>query len=331
MTRIETNMVILIIDDDPQLGRLIGKRLDAAGYQTLTARTASQALAYLGLDRHSGADPEVDLIMLDIFLPDASGIEVCRRIKADPRTCDIPVIMITGSTDEEHLQLAFDVGAMDYIEKPFKGVELLARIRSALRLKSEIEQRKRQARELIAVAEQLKQANEQLRQLSFHDALTGLHNRRYFDEFLEREFKRAQRAGTGLALIMIDIDYFKAYNDRFGHQTGDECLRQVAATFALVAHRSNDLVARYGGEEFVIVLPDTAQAGTLVIAENLRQMVEALRLPHPDSPFGVVTISAGVAVRHPKPKEQANRLIEAADMALYHSKRAGRNRASVGT
>lgn len=322
-------MLILIIDDDPQLGKLIGVRLKTAGYRTVTVPTASQALSYLGLDRPGGTDPEVDLVMLDIFLPDASGIEVCRRIKEDPKTCDIPVIMLTGSNDEEHLEQAFDAGAVDYIEKPFKGVELLARIRSALRLKAEIEQRKRQAKELIAVAEQLKRANEQLRQLSFHDSLTGLHNRRYFDEFLEREFKRAQRAGTGLALIMVDIDYFKAYNDRFGHQAGDEALRQVAAALALVTQRSNDLAARYGGEEFAIVLPDTSQAGTLAIAESLRQKVEALRIFHPDSPFGVVTISEGVAVQYPKPREQANQLIEAADMALYHSKRAGRNRVSA--
>jgi diguanylate cyclase (GGDEF)-like protein len=322
-------MLILIIDDDPQLGKLIGVRLKTAGYRTVTVSTASQALSYLGLDRPGGTDPEVDLVMLDIFLPDASGIEVCRRIKEDPKTCDIPVIMLTGSNDEEHLEQAFDAGAVDYIEKPFKGVELLARIRSALRLKAEIEQRKRQAKELIAVAEQLKRANEQLRQLSFHDSLTGLHNRRYFDEFLEREFKRAQRAGTGLALIMVDIDYFKAYNDRFGHQAGDEALRQVAAALALVTQRSNDLAARYGGEEFAIVLPDTSQAGTLAIAESLRQKVEALRIFHPDSPFGVVTISEGVAVQYPKPREQANQLIEAADMALYHSKRAGRNRVSA--
>lgn len=322
-------MLILIIDDDPQLGKLIGMRLKTAGYRTVTVPTAGQALGYLGLDRPGSTDPEVDLVMLDIFLPDASGIEVCRRIKEDPKTCDIPVIMLTGSNDEEHLEQAFDAGAVDYIEKPFKGVELLARIRSALRLKAEIEQRKRQAKELIAVAEQLKQANEQLRQLSFHDSLTGLHNRRYFDEFLEREFKRAQRAGTGLALIMVDIDYFKAYNDRFGHQAGDEALRQVAAALALVTQRSNDLAARYGGEEFAIVLPDTSQAGTLAIAESLRQKVEALRIFHPDSPFGVVTISEGVAVQYPKPREQANQLIEAADMALYHSKRAGRNRVSA--
>ncbi len=319
-------MVILIVDDDPKLNTLIGLRLKAAGYQAVAVRTAEEALAYFGPNRQ-----EVDLVMLDIFLPDASGIALCRKLKEDPKTCDIPVIMLTGSNDEEHLQQAFDAGAVDYIEKPFKGVELVARIRSALRLKAEIDQRKSQAKELLALAEQLKQANEQLRRLSFHDSLTGLHNRRYLDEFLEREFKRAQRLGTELALIMIDIDYFKAYNDRFGHQAGDEALRQVAAALTLVVQRSSDLAARYGGEEFAIVLPDTGQSASLAIAETLRQKVEALRLPHPDSPFAVVTISEGVAVKRPQPKEQISQLIEAADTALYHSKRAGRNRVSVAS
>jgi diguanylate cyclase (GGDEF)-like protein len=324
----EPNMVILIVDDDPKLGTLIGLRLKAAGYQTVAVRTAEEALAYLKPDQQV---PQVDLVMLDIFLPDASGIALCRQLKEDPRTCDIPVIMLTGSDDEEHLQQAFDAGAVDYIEKPFTGVELVARIRSALRLKAEIDQRKRQAQELLAVAEQLKQANEQLRQLSFHDSLTGLYNRRYFDEFLAREFKRAQRLGAELALIMLDIDYFKAYNDRFGHQAGDEALRQVAAALTSVVQRSSDLAARYGGEEFALVLPDTGQSASLAIAETLRQRVEALRLSHPDSPFGVVTISEGVAVKRPQPKEQASQLIEAADTALYCSKRAGRNRVSVAS
>ncbi|MBN2700584.1 MAG: diguanylate cyclase [Methylohalobius sp. ZOD2] len=322
-------MAILIVDDDPQLGRLVGIRLAAAGYRTLTARSASQALACLGIEGEEKADPEIDLVMLDIFLPDAWGIDLCRRIKENPGTCDIPVIMITGSTDEEDLQRAFDVGAMDYIEKPFKGVELLARLRSALRLKAEIEQRKRQAQELIAVADQLKQANEQLRQLSFHDGLTGLHNRRYFDEFLEREFKRAQRTGSSLALIMIDIDHFKTYNDRFGHQAGDECLRRISASFNQVVNRANDLIARYGGEEFSVILPDTDQAGALAVAENLRRAVEALCIVHPDSPFGIVTISEGIVTHRPKPKDRLDALIEAADNALYHSKRSGRNRVSV--
>jgi len=322
-------MAILIVDDDQDLGKLIGMRLDAEGYQTLTARGAREAFEILGIEGHSPVDPAVELVVLDVMLPDISGIEACRRIKSDARIGDIPVIMMTGSSDEMHLQQAFDAGAMDYIEKPFKGMELLARIRSALRLKKEIDSRKRQTFELERVAEQLKKANEQLRQLSFHDALTGLHNRRYFDEFVEREFKRAQRNRNDLALIMIDIDHFKSYNDRFGHQAGDECLRQITATFALVIHRSHDLVARYGGEEFAVVLPETNTKGALAVAENLRSRVADLKIPHPDSPFGYVTISEGVASLIPASDSYASQLIEAADAALYHSKRAGRNRVSV--
>ncbi len=321
-------MAILIVDDDPDLGRLVSLRLRTEGYRTLVAANAGDAFRMLGADGRTG-EGEIDLVLLDVLLPDISGLDVCQKIKSDPRTRDIPVIMMTGSDDEMHLQQAFDAGAVDYIEKPFKGMEMLARIRSALQLKKEIESRKRQAIELEKVAEQLKKANERLRQLSFHDSLTGLHNRRYFDEFLEREFKRAQRNQTPIALIMIDIDYFKKYNDRFGHQAGDECLRQIAATFALVVHRSHDLVARYGGEEFAVVLPETDMEGVLAVAENLRVRVADLRIHHPESPYGHVTISEGVASVIPAPESFTHQLIEAADSALYHSKRAGRNRVSA--
>lgn len=324
-------MAILIVDDDPHLGRLVGLRLGAEGYQTVTARSAAEAFSLLGLAGSDGkaADPPIDLVILDIFLPDLSGIEACRRIKADARTADIPVIMITGSTEEEHLRQAFEAGATDYIEKPFKGVEVVARIRAALRLRREIEERKRQAEALAQLADQLRVANERLQQLSFQDALTGLYNRRYFDEFLEREFKRAMRNQGVLTLIMIDVDHFKAYNDRFGHQAGDDCLRRVAAALTLVIHRPSDLVARYGGEEFAAVLPETERDGGLEVAEKLRARVEALQLPHPDSPYGVVTISAGVATCRPAPGDHPEPFIEAADSALYHSKRAGRNRVSA--
>lgn len=322
-------MAILIVDDDMDLGKLVSMRLDSEGYRTLSARSARDAFKLLGIEGNTGGNPQVELVVLDVFLPDLCGIEACRRIKSEPRTKDIPVIMMTGSNDELYLQKAFEAGAMDYIEKPFKGIELIARIRSALRLKEEIESRKRQTYELERVAEQLKKANEKLRQLSFHDALTGLHNRRYFDDFVEREFKRSQRNRNDLALIMIDIDYFKSFNDRFGHQAGDECLRQIAATFALVVHRSHDLVARYGGEEFAVVLPETEPQGALAVAENLRCEVAELKIPHPDSPYGFVTISGGVAVMVPEAETRTNQLIEAADSALYHSKRAGRNRVSV--
>ena len=321
-------MAILIVDDDPDLGRLVSLRLRTEGYRTLVAANAGDAFRMLDADGRTG-EGEIDLVLLDVLLPDISGLDVCQKIKSDPRTRDIPVIMMTGSDDEMHLQQAFDAGAVDYIEKPFKGMEMLARIRSALQLKKEIESRKRQAIELEKVAEQLKKANERLRQLSFHDSLTGLHNRRYFDKSLEREFKRAQRNQTPIALIMIDIDYFKKYNDRFGHQAGDECLRQIAATFALVVHRSHDLVARYGGEEFAVVLPETDMEGVLAVAENLRGRVADLRIHHPESPYGHVTISEGATSVIPAAESCVYQLIEAADSALYRSKRAGRNRVSA--
>lgn len=322
-------MAILIVDDDPHLGGLLSLRLGAEGYQTRAARSAEEAFMLLGLEAGVAVDSPIELVILDIFLPDMSGIEACRRIKADTRTADIPVIMVTGSTEEEHLRQAFEAGATDYIEKPFKGVEVVARIRAALRLRREIEERKRHAQALEQLAEQLRRANERLQELSFQDALTGLYNRRYFDDFLEREFRRALRNQGVLALIMIDVDHFKAYNDRFGHQAGDDCLRRVAAALTLVIHRPSDLIARYGGEEFAAVLPETLLDGALEVAEKLRARVAALQLPHPDSPYGIVTISGGVAACQPEPGDHPQSLIEAADAALYHAKRAGRNRVSA--
>ncbi len=318
-------MAILIVDDDSHLGKLLGLRLQVDGYETISAHTADQALEYLGIGSESPRI-NIDLVILDIFLPDLSGIEMCRKIKEDPDTCDIPVIMITGSSDEEHLREAFEAGAMDYIEKPFKGVEVIARIRSALKLKREIEQRKRQTQKLMEATKELQEANNRLRLMSFQDALTGLHNRRYFDEFLDKEFARAKRNRTPIAMIMIDIDYFKPYNDYFGHQAGDDCLKQIASAFAKVIHRSHDLVARYGGEEFAVVLPETGKEGALAVAEALRQSVLDLQIEHPASPFGIVTISEGVAAPIPELEDTAKLLIKAADAAMYQSKTSGRNR-----
>ncbi len=317
-------MAILIVDDDSHLGKLLGLRLQAEGYETLSVHTANEAFECLGID---GGAPgsNIDLVILDIFLPDSSGIETCRKIKEASNTHDIPVIMITGSTEEEHLKEAFEAGAMDYIEKPFKGVEVIARIRSALRLKKEIEQRKRQTQKLMQATRELKEANQRLRLMSFHDALTGLHNRRYFDEFLEKEFARAKRNQRPIAMIMIDIDYFKPYNDYFGHQAGDECLKQIAAAFAKVVHRSHDLVARYGGEEFAVVLPETDQSGVMAVAQVLRQSVLDLQIEHPDSPFGVVTISEGAVAQVPRLEDTVEQLIKAADAAMYRAKKSGRN------
>jgi diguanylate cyclase (GGDEF)-like protein len=181
------------------------------------------------------------------------------------------------------------------------------------------------------LAHQLEAANEQLRQLSTLDELTGIANRRHFEVEIHLEFQRAMRNKTSLSLIMIDIDNFKAYNDIYGHQAGDDCLRQVATALSSVLKRLNDLVARYGGEEFVVILPETSSKGARCVAESLRQAVEILKIPHgcASQNYFMVTISLGVSTLVPQRGDDPTKLIVAADQALYRSKRAGRNRVTV--
>jgi diguanylate cyclase (GGDEF)-like protein len=282
------------------------------------------------MDGGREADAGIDLILMDILMPDIRGIDACRKIKSDESLKDIPIILMTASSDDQHLEEAFDAGAMDYIEKPFKKVELLARIRSALRLKSEIDQRKRREQELIVAARDLNEANIKLARLSAVDGLTEVFNRRYFDHAVEKEFQRSIRNQSPISLIMIDIDGFKAFNDCYGHLRGDGCLKQIASALKRIFNRSHDFIARYGGEEFVVVLPETSREGAERLAEALRSRVESLSINHITAPVGTcVTISLGVASMVPQPGNASEELINRADRALYQSKRAGRNRVTL--
>ena len=252
------------------------------------------------------------------------GIEACRRIKSSERFTDVPVIMVTAEDSPESLQTAFEAGAMDYVKKPVNRVELAARVKSALRLKQETDRRKARERELVELTEKL-------RQLSNMDSLTELSNRRNFDQELARMWRRSQREGGPIALVMIDIDHFKCYNDEYGHVAGDECLRRVADVLRKTVKRPFDLVARYGGEEFVVLLPDTHGAGAEVVAEEMRASVEALGIPHCRSWDDRVTISCGVAAAERVDGLDPASLVAAADRRLYQAKHAGRNRvAGVG-
>jgi diguanylate cyclase (GGDEF)-like protein len=318
---------VLIVDDDSHFCKVLSIGLNKEGFKTSYAHSGTQAHAMLKQPHERSTGTPVDLILLDFYLPDMSGTELCRKLKADPKTQDIPVIIMTGSSNQKHLKEAFDAGAVDYLEKPFQRVEMLARITSALRLKSKIDQQKQYLQELSETARRLYKENRSLEKLSILDSLTGLYNRRYFDQTLGKEFQRARRNGSVLSLLMVDIDAFKSYNDHYGHPAGDECLKQIAGVFKKIINRSNDLAARYGGEEFAIILPETPLAGALNVAEALREEVMALRINHSVSPvFPVVTISVGVAAMIPQAGDQPGNLVTAADKALYQSKAAGRNR-----
>lgn len=321
-------MSILIVDDDSGIRNVLELRLVAEGFTVIAAVSAKEAFQYLGIGTDSEkATSSIDLILMDILMPDVRGIEACRQIKQYSSLKDIPIILMTASSDSQHLEEAFNAGAIDYISKPFKKVELLARIRSALRLKSEIDKRKIHEQELTETTRKLQQANELLTRLSSIDALTDVYNRRFFDQAIDREFQRAMRTNSPLSLIMIDVDGFKAFNDIYGHQKGDQCLKSIATALKSSINRSHDLVARYGGEEFAIILPDTSQSGAERMAETLLNNVRALAIEHESAPVNNrVTISLGSVSCIPMQGVTPPDLIARADKALYQSKTGGRNR-----
>ncbi|NUB14866.1 diguanylate cyclase [Azospirillum brasilense] len=251
-----------------------------------------------------------DLVLLDIMMPGMDGYEVCSRLKTDPVTRDIPVIFISAKSEVEDETYGLEVGAIDFISKPISPPIVKARVRNHLLLKRQ---------------------TDLLRTLSFNDGLTGIANRRRFDEVLLREWRRCGRAQLPLSLIMLDVDQFKPYNDHYGHQAGDECLRAVAQLLAEQMMRPGDLIARYGGEEFVCLLPETDEDGAVQVAERLRRTVADRRLPHAVSHVADhVTISLGVATVRPMLDDTPERLTQLADGLLYEAKRAGRNRVCSG-
>lgn len=290
---------ILIVDDSADNIHILIETLKA-DYTIIPAKNGEVALA-------KAQTMKPDLILLDIVMPELDGYEVCRRLKGDERTKNIPVVFITAKSDAIDETKAFNLGAVDYITKPFVPIVVKVRVKNQI---------------------ELKKKSDLLEYLVAVDCLTGLHNRRKFDETFELEWHRAQRNKTSLSLVMIDIDHFKQFNDFYGHAGGDECLRRVAAELQRNIKRATDFLARYGGEEFVVILPDTDNQGAQDVALHLREKIEALQIPHENSATAnPVTISLGVASIQPYPGEQDPLILQkAADQMLYKAKMQGRNR-----
>ena len=321
-----SSMRLLIVDDSEDMCLTTKNILEASGYSDVRiALSVQQAFSILGLGGSVATSSNVDGILMDISMPGIGGLEACRRIKAEDHLRDIPIIMVTGHSDETVLEEAFASGAVDYLTKPAKPVEMLVRLQSALALQAGIGLPQGREQELSQLTRQLEDANRNLERISAIDAVTGLATRRCFDSALESEWRRNGRELVSLSMIMIDADNFKAFNDTYGHPKGDECLRQIAQVLRDTAKRPGDVVARYGGEEFGIVLPHTNLEGATALAESLRTRIENLQIPHSGSGTGRVTVSCGVATTVPNRMNSAEALLAAADRALYHAKRNGKN------
>ena len=324
-------MAILIVADSPYDRHLLKSLLGAEGYtEVLTAESSRQAFRHLGLEDPALAVTCVDLVLMDLAMPEMDGVDACAAINTHDGLRGIPIIMMVGALETKELEAAFAAGAVYYIFKPPTRIDLAARVRSCLRLKREIDRRKAVEQESFKVARLLDAAYQKLQHVSFRDGLTEIANRRRFDEFIDLEWRRGLRTSMPMSLIMIDIDFFKAHNDTYGHQGGDECLKRVASCLAGAMHRPGDLAARYGGEEFVVVLANTNRAGAAAVAEALRVRIESLEIPHSGSRVSDwVTISLGVATMVPLQDTSPAELIAAADRALYQAKREGRNQVKV--
>ena len=273
-----------------------------------------------------------NLILSDQIMPRQNGLDLLKEIRNTPELSSTPVIFLTARSGMEARIESLDAGADDYISKPFDERELLARVRNLLRTHAAEQQLTVLNRQLQQQKQQLEKANQALQYLATYDSLTEVRNRRFFNDYMDTEWRRLAREEAPLSLIMCDIDYFKLYNDTYGHQAGDECLRQVAQVLSGSVKRSADLVARYGGEEFAIVLPNTDIEGAACVAETIGQQVRGLRIVHAKSAVSeYVTLSLGVACCIPAPMSQPGALIAIADESLYRAKKAGRDRVSVAT
>jgi diguanylate cyclase (GGDEF)-like protein len=291
---------VLVVDDQPANVRILAAALRGQ-CEVLSAFDGGTALA-------TAAAGGVDLILLDVVLPDIDGFDVCRRLKADERTSRIPVIFVTSLEDVHDETMGFDVGGVDYITKPIRAPIVRARVRTHL---------------------DLKHARDLLESLAMIDAVTGIANRRRFDETLTREWKRAVRSGSPFSIALADLDYFKKLNDIYGHACGDTCLRSVAQALSGIARRPADLVARYGGEEFGMVIPESDATAMRALLRNALIAVRDLGIPHSGSlvashmtvSIGAVTLVPATAGGDPLST------LETADRLLYDAKHMGRNQA----
>lgn len=298
MSEIKDRPKLLIVDDNRQNIEIL-MALFKNEYKIAAAINAQRAL------KIAQSESPPDLILMDILMPDMDGYELCTVLKEIPATKQIPIIFVTAVSEVMDESRGFNLGAVDYITKPFHPPMVKARVKLHLNLKRK---------------------QELLEKYAFLDALTEIPNRRRFDEILKKEWNRAKRSHFPLSLIMIDIDYFKYYNDTYGHGMGDDCLKTVAATLEKSLRRGSDFIARYGGEEFMAILPDTTDNEAVTICQHIADNIKNLAIEHSSSSINdCITVSMGGATTNPNDLTPIEEFIEAADKKMYEAKAAGRN------
>lgn len=313
--------MVLLVDDQPLVGEVVRRVL----------------LADENIDFHYCSDPDKavemaltikpTVILQDLIMPGVNGLDLVKQYKTHDELIDLPIIVLSSKDDPAVKSNAFEAGANDYLVKLPDAIELIARIRYHSKVLIALRQRDEIYRALRISQQQLQESNLALEKLTRTDGLTALANRRHFDESLETEWKRATREHSELSLLMIDVDYFKPFNDAFGHVEGDYALQKVAQVIKQHCERAGDIAARYGGEEFSAIFPSTDIAGAILLAEKIRVGIEELAIPHYKPTDGsVITVSIGVASASPQRPIEAIRLLECADKALYKAKNNGRNR-----
>lgn len=304
---------VLVVEDSKVAIKAISSYLEDMDVHPLVAETGKEAIELY-------RDERPDIILLDIILPDTDGFEVAKEVRKLQGQDDwTAIIFLSVMSKDEDLARGIEAGGDDYLMKPVGRVVVQAKVRAMYRLVQ-------MQRALVKLAGQLNDANQELQRLSMTDGLTGIANRRLFDESLVREWRRCLRIGKPMSIVLLDVDFFKKYNDRYGHQVGDDCLKAVAKEVARATPRPGDLAARYGGEEFVLILAETDQDGARWVAERIRQQLSALNIPHDDSNHKHVTVSCGVASVVPSEELSVEKLVKSADIALYIAKEHGRNR-----
>jgi diguanylate cyclase (GGDEF)-like protein len=315
---------ILIADSGDEDLRKLRELLVRDGHEVRSAPDGQGCL-------RSAAEAPPDVIVLATLLSESSGAEVCRQLLAEPATAEIPILVVSESGDVGEIVRCLDLGAFDCLTAPVDARILLARVRSAVRVKEERDEKDQLLAQLEESNLLLEAVTENLERVSLEDRLTGVGNRRSMETELARSHARAQRYSRPYALVLVDIDFFKKYNDYYGHQAGDEVLKQVAAALGDDL-RETDAVFRYGGEEFLVLLPETEAARAREVAERLRQRIEALGVPHCRTESGCVTISLGIGCEtveldEPDPWDE---VVRRADAALYRAKSSGRNCVMMG-